>query len=305
MTFPLDINKFRITARYDSFNKQFWGYNGGWHRALDIAAPEGTPFVACADGVVIESQKLKDGANTIQVRHDKDNHISVYHHNQVNLVKVGDRVKAGQVIGRIGKTGFVTGPHIHFAILTPDKRNLLDPEKYIVQNTMNNKKIIVQNGWGISHVAREAGYSDYADESRWNYLARLNGHATHNTFRLFPGMEVVVEENSPKTETPIQIVNNLEEEKKKLEEAFKNQISKLEEEKKSLQDALSKAQSLSVDTNVIKQEQTPIQADNSPKIDLSKLQLESWQNEAILTGIADFKSDPAWVSIVTGKQCLS
>jgi murein DD-endopeptidase MepM/ murein hydrolase activator NlpD len=41
---------------------------------------------------------------------------TVYAHNSTNLVRMGDRVVKGQVIGRVGKTGWATGPHVHFEI---------------------------------------------------------------------------------------------------------------------------------------------------------------------------------------------
>lgn len=52
--------------------------------------------------------------------------------------------------------------------------------------------IVVQKGWGISHVAKAAGYADFADASRWNYIAQLNGHADHSTFKLSPNQVVKI-----------------------------------------------------------------------------------------------------------------
>lgn len=62
--------------------------------------------------------------------------------------------------------------------------------------------VVVQAGWGISHVAKAAGYADYGSEDRWNYLARLNGHADRSTFRLFANQVVKVRGDAPAPQAP-------------------------------------------------------------------------------------------------------
>jgi hypothetical protein len=62
--------------------------------------------------------------------------------------------------------------------------------------------IVVQAGWGISHVAQAAGYADWASVSRWDYLARINGHADHSTFRLSPNQVVKVRGADPAEQAP-------------------------------------------------------------------------------------------------------
>ncbi len=96
--------------------------------ALDLAAPIGTPVLAARDGVVMEVEsdfgragldRERDGgrANMVRLLHD-DGAMSVYAHLKVDgvLVRVGQHVRAGQVIGLSGNTGFTTGPHLHFAV---------------------------------------------------------------------------------------------------------------------------------------------------------------------------------------------
>jgi hypothetical protein len=58
--------------------------------------------------------------------------------------------------------------------------------------------IVVQASWGISHVAKAAGYPDFATVARWDYLARINGHADHSTFTLRAGQVVRVRGEEPK-----------------------------------------------------------------------------------------------------------
>ncbi len=90
--------------------------NGRPHDGIDISAPEGTPIRAAADGrVVYSGDELKGYGNLIVIKHT-GNFFTVYAHNQVNLVKEGDFVKQGDIIGRVGQTGRITGPHLHFEI---------------------------------------------------------------------------------------------------------------------------------------------------------------------------------------------
>jgi len=89
------------------------GYNG-----IDIAAPLGTPIMAAADGEVIISRN--SGWNGgygiyVAIKHGNGTQ-TLYAHNNSNTASVGESVKQGDVIGYIGKTGKVTGPHLHFEI---------------------------------------------------------------------------------------------------------------------------------------------------------------------------------------------
>lgn len=83
------------------------------HRALDIAAPEGTPILATNDGIVVLADNLYLTGNSIYIDHGM-NLFSQYAHMSKLLVKTGDIVKRGEVIGLVGTTGFSTGPHLHF-----------------------------------------------------------------------------------------------------------------------------------------------------------------------------------------------
>lgn len=96
--------------------------------AIDFTMPEGTPIVAARDGVVIKTEAgFYDGgnlpalaakANIVKILHD-DGSIAGYAHLRYGGVTVheGDKVKAGDVIGLSGSTGYSTGPHLHFAVV--------------------------------------------------------------------------------------------------------------------------------------------------------------------------------------------
>lgn len=92
---------------------------GSFHDGVDIAGPIGTPIWAVSDGVVVDSGPAGGYGLWIRVKHD-DGTVSLYGHNNENLVAKGQRVFAGQQIGTVGNRGFSTGPHLHFGIYNPD-----------------------------------------------------------------------------------------------------------------------------------------------------------------------------------------
>ena len=84
------------------------------HQGLDLAAPEGSPVYASSDGIVT----LSDGeyfytGNVIVINHGQ-NLSTIYAHLKTRTVKKGDKVKRGDIIGHVGKTGRATGPHLHW-----------------------------------------------------------------------------------------------------------------------------------------------------------------------------------------------
>jgi hypothetical protein len=91
---------------------------GRLHEGIDISAPLGTPIVASKDGIVVVTGR-KEGyggyGNTVEIKHDDDFSTRYAHLSKV-IVKEGDTVKAGEVIGYVGCTGRCTGPHCHFEI---------------------------------------------------------------------------------------------------------------------------------------------------------------------------------------------
>lgn len=106
----------------DDFGRREHPLSGaeGFHRGIDIAAPFGHPFVAARDGRVIFSGWRRNYGRTIIVDHGGGGQ-TLYAHNSANLVVVGQWVRQGEVIGRVGETGRVTGPHLHFEILEGDR----------------------------------------------------------------------------------------------------------------------------------------------------------------------------------------
>jgi hypothetical protein len=89
-----------------------------YHNGIDLAAPLGTPVLAAAGGTVVAAGKSSDGAVIVKIRHD-NGYTTLYGHLDPSLqVSVGQRVVAGQSIGKVGMTGITTGPHLHFGLYT-------------------------------------------------------------------------------------------------------------------------------------------------------------------------------------------
>ncbi len=116
------------------------GYGSGVHEALDIAAAEGEVVLSAEAGTVTAVQKW-DGisiegnqsyGNMVEISH-KDGNSTLYAHLSEALVSEGEVVERGQRIGSVGRTGNVTGPHLHFEVRTAAGR--FDPAEYITGGT--------------------------------------------------------------------------------------------------------------------------------------------------------------------------
>ncbi len=100
-----------------------------FHKGIDIAAPTGTPVRACSAGVVRIAQYMRNGyGKLIVVEHEKELS-SYYGHLSEILVRKGDRISRGQLIGKVGATGRATGPHLHFEIRRGG--TALDPDAFL------------------------------------------------------------------------------------------------------------------------------------------------------------------------------
>lgn len=86
------------------------------HRGTDYVAPVGTPIWAAGDGVVEKSSYNQFNGHYVFIRHS-NTYLTKYLHLTRRTVKTGQRVKQGQVIGTLGGTGRVTGPHLHYEFL--------------------------------------------------------------------------------------------------------------------------------------------------------------------------------------------
>jgi murein DD-endopeptidase MepM/ murein hydrolase activator NlpD len=86
-----------------------------FHSGMDWAAPPGSPVKATADGIVSFSGRSGANGNLIVLEHGRG-YSTFFAHNRQNLVKLGQKVKRGEIIGYVGSTGNSTGPHVHYEI---------------------------------------------------------------------------------------------------------------------------------------------------------------------------------------------
>jgi murein DD-endopeptidase MepM/ murein hydrolase activator NlpD len=94
------------------------GYGGRWgvfHWGIDLANSIGTPILAAADGVVVESGPASGFGLWVRIRHS-DGAMTIYGHINRSLVTEGQKVRAGQEIAEMGNRGNSTGPHLHFEV---------------------------------------------------------------------------------------------------------------------------------------------------------------------------------------------
>lgn len=111
--------------RNDDLNRMAggWGYRihpiykvRKFHYGMDFSAPEGTEVFATGDGVVVNVKRLYNGyGRHVVIRHGFG-YETLYAHMSKSMVRPGDRVKRGQVIGLVGSTGTSTSSHLHYEV---------------------------------------------------------------------------------------------------------------------------------------------------------------------------------------------
>jgi murein DD-endopeptidase MepM/ murein hydrolase activator NlpD len=103
-----------VTSIY-GLRRFFNGEERNPHRGIDFAAQKGDPVPACADGLAVLVKEQYYGGNTVILDHGLGV-FSLYLHLSGFAVSQGQTVKRGQIVGFVGATGRVTGPHLHFSL---------------------------------------------------------------------------------------------------------------------------------------------------------------------------------------------
>lgn len=99
-----------------------------FHSGVDFAGPRGSDVLSVADGVVQFAGRINGYGNAVEIDHG-NGYMTRYAHNDKNTVVVGDRVKAGQVIAKMGSTGRSTGSHVHFEVWLNGR--VVNPNQYL------------------------------------------------------------------------------------------------------------------------------------------------------------------------------
>ncbi|BAO75831.1 peptidoglycan DD-metalloendopeptidase family protein [Winogradskyella sp. PG-2] len=117
----------RISSRYNLKRRiALYGNRIRPHKGTDFAAPVGTPIMATANGTVIESTRRGGNGKYVKIRHN-DTYTTQYLHMSKRLVKKGQFVKQGDIIGKVGMTGNTGGPHVCYRFWKNGKQ--VDPFK--------------------------------------------------------------------------------------------------------------------------------------------------------------------------------
>lgn len=130
-----------ITAGYGATDSSgIWASTGNTHLGTDYDVPVGTPVMAVMDGIVSNQTLSSDYGNAVLIDHP-NGYSTVYAHLSNKEVSPGKQVFKGQEIGKSGKSGNVTGPHLHFEV-RKGANNPVDP------STLQNAIAPVSDGFG-------------------------------------------------------------------------------------------------------------------------------------------------------------
>ena len=116
------INGARLSSSFGMRKHPISGFNK-MHQGTDFAAPMGTPIMASGTGTITRAKWCGGGGNCIKIKHNST-YETIYAHMKsfAKGMKVGKKVKQGQIIGYVGSTGLSTGPHLHYEVIVNGKK---------------------------------------------------------------------------------------------------------------------------------------------------------------------------------------
>ena len=116
------INGARLSSPFGMRKHPIKGFNK-MHTGTDFAAPMGTPIMASGTGTIVRAKWCGGGGNCIKIKHN-ETYETIYAHmkNFAKGMKVGRKVRQGQIIGYVGSTGMSTGPHLHYEVIVNGKK---------------------------------------------------------------------------------------------------------------------------------------------------------------------------------------
>ncbi len=122
------INGARISSRFGRRRHPVLGYTK-MHKGIDFAAPRGTPIFAAGSGKITYYGRNGGYGNFVKVRHSRDYSTAYAHASRfARRLRVGSKVKQGDIIAYVGTTGRSTGPHLHYEIIY--KGSPVNPSKF-------------------------------------------------------------------------------------------------------------------------------------------------------------------------------
>lgn len=139
----------RVSSRFGKRGRKL-------HKGIDIVANVGTPIVAAADGEVIFSGRQRGYGTTIVIDHGQ--FMTLYAHASKLIARNGDRVRQGEFIAKVGRTGNARGAHLHFELRDQDNKPL-DPLQYVDTRNIAQSK-------GATRVASREGSLEFKPKSK-------------------------------------------------------------------------------------------------------------------------------------------
>tara|TARA_B100000029_G_scaffold348336_1_gene340710 strand:- start:1957 stop:3264 length:1308 start_codon:yes stop_codon:yes gene_type:complete len=136
------INGARLSSPFGMRKHPILGFNKK-HFGTDFAAPSGTPIMASGSGTIIRAKWCGGGGNCIKIKHNST-YATVYAHMKsfARGMKVGKKVRQGEIIGYVGSTGMSTGPHLHY-------------EVHVNGKPVNSQKLKLPSGKVLKNEERE------------------------------------------------------------------------------------------------------------------------------------------------------
>ena len=116
------INGARLSSSFGMRKHPISGFNK-MHQGTDFAAKEGTPIMASGTGTITRAKWCGGGGNCIKIKHNST-YETIYAHMKsfAKGIKVGKKVRQGQIVGYVGSTGMSTGPHLHYEVIINGKK---------------------------------------------------------------------------------------------------------------------------------------------------------------------------------------
>ena len=136
------INGARLSSPFGMRKHPISGFNK-MHQGTDFAAPIATPIMASGSGTVTRAKWCGGGGNCIKIKHNST-YETVYAHMKsfAKGIKVGKKVRQGQIIGYVGSTGISTGPHLHYEVIVNGKK-------------VNSQKLKLPSGKVLKDIERQ------------------------------------------------------------------------------------------------------------------------------------------------------
>lgn len=132
------------------------------HWGVDFPAPHGTPIIAAADGVITAAKRYGNYGLYMHIDHGQGVATTYGHMSSFAPgMKPGVKVKAGDVIAHIGRTGVATGPHLYFEVVIGERR--VDPEPLIAEGAT---RLVGSDLVAFERVKLQSGMTEVASESR-------------------------------------------------------------------------------------------------------------------------------------------